>query len=82
MIDVAEFKEPAEKAIGKAEMQMATQLIASMTTDWQPELYDDEYHEALEKLIEEKSSTLTRLRPPGETEGSGQRHRLGFSPPA
>jgi len=54
LIDVSEFNEPAEKAIGKAEMQMAKQLIASMTTDWQPELYNDEYHEALEKLIEEK----------------------------
>lgn len=54
LIDVSEFKEPMEKAVGKAEMQMAKQLIESMTTDWQPELYDDEYHEALEKLIEEK----------------------------
>ena len=54
LIDVAEFKEPAEKAVGKAEMEMAKQLIESMTTDWQPELYNDEYHEALEKLIEEK----------------------------
>jgi len=54
LIDVSEFNEPAEKAIGKAEMQMAKQLIESMTTDWQPELYNDEYHEALEKLIEEK----------------------------
>jgi DNA end-binding protein Ku len=54
LIDVSEFKQPAEKAVGKAEMQMAKQLIESMTTDWQPELYDDEYHEALEKLIEEK----------------------------
>ena len=33
---------------------MAKQLIASMTTDWEPEQYNDEYHEALEKLIEEK----------------------------
>ena len=25
-----------------------------MTTGWEPDKYDDEYHEALEKLIEEK----------------------------
>ena len=37
IIDVAEFKAPAEKTVGKAEMQMARQLIESMTTDWQPE---------------------------------------------
>jgi DNA end-binding protein Ku len=54
LIDVAEFNEPAEKTVGKSEMQMAKQLIASMTTDWRPELYNDDYHEALEKLIEEK----------------------------
>jgi DNA end-binding protein Ku len=54
LIDVSEFKHPAEKTVAKAEMQMAKQLIESMTTAWQPELYDDDYHEALEKLIEEK----------------------------
>jgi DNA end-binding protein Ku len=54
LIDVSEFKEPAEKAVGKSEMNMAKQLIQSMTTGWEPEKYDDEYHEALEKLIEEK----------------------------
>ena len=54
LIDVSEFNEPAEKTIGKAEMQMAKQLIESMTTEWKPEQYNDEYHEALEKLIEEK----------------------------
>ncbi len=54
LIDVSEFNEPAEKTVGKAEMQMAKQLIESMTTDWEPEQYNDEYHVALEKLIEEK----------------------------
>ncbi len=54
LIDAAEFNEPVEKAVGKAEMQMAKQLIASMTSEWKPEQYNDDYHEALEKLIEEK----------------------------
>ena len=54
LIPVDEFNEPAEKAVGKAEMQMAKQLIESMTQEWKPEQYNDEYHEALEKLIEEK----------------------------
>jgi DNA end-binding protein Ku len=54
LADNSEFKAPAEKTVGKAEMQMARQLIASMTTKWQPEDYKDEYHEALEKLIEDK----------------------------
>ena len=35
-------------------MQMAKQLIESMTSKWQPEQYTDEYHKALEKMIEAK----------------------------
>jgi len=54
ILDVSEFKEPTEKTVGKAEMQMAKQLIASMSSEWEPAQYNDEYHEALEKLIEEK----------------------------
>jgi DNA end-binding protein Ku len=54
LVDVSEFNQPTEKTIAKAEMQMAKQLISSMTSDWHPEEYVDEYSEALEKLIEEK----------------------------
>ena len=54
LIDVSEFKAPAQKSVSKAEMQMAEQLIESMTTDWKPEQYTDEYRDALENLIEEK----------------------------
>ena len=58
-----EFNEPAEKAVGKAEMQMAKQLIESMTQEWKPEQYNDEYHEALEKLIEEKIEDPDKAAP-------------------
>ncbi len=54
LLDASEFKEPVEKPVGKAEMQMAKQLIQSMTSEWKPEKYTDQYHEALEKVIEEK----------------------------
>src|SRR5687767_4365183 len=54
LIPVEEFNEPAEKSIGKAEMQMAKQLIESMAAGWDPGQYTDEYSEALEKMIEEK----------------------------
>ena len=54
LLDAAEFKAPVEKAVGKAEMQMAKQLIQSMTSEWKPEQYTDEYHKALEKMIDEK----------------------------
>ena len=64
LLDASEFNEPAAKAVGKAEMQMAKQLIESMTTDWQPEQYNDDYHEALEKLIEEKIEHPTQTAKP------------------
>jgi DNA end-binding protein Ku len=54
LLDSSAFKAPMEKAVGKAELQMARQLIQSMTSEWEPEQYADEYHEALEKMIEEK----------------------------
>jgi DNA end-binding protein Ku len=54
ILDASEFKGPTEKAVGKAEMQMAKQLIESMSSEWNPEQYTDQYHEALEKIIEEK----------------------------
>jgi DNA end-binding protein Ku len=54
LLDASEVKAPAEKAVGKAEMQMAKQLIQSMTSEWRPEQYTDQYHQALEKMIEEK----------------------------
>ena len=54
LIDVDEFKLPANTDIGKKELQMAEALIDSMSDEWKPEDYVDEYREALEKVIEEK----------------------------
>jgi DNA end-binding protein Ku len=54
LIDVSEFKTPAAKGASTAEMNMATQLIKSMTTKWKPEMYHDDYREAVMKIIEEK----------------------------
>jgi len=72
LIDTSEFDKPAEKTIGKAEMQMARQLISSMTSDWHPEEYTDEYHEALEKLIEDKieHGDKTALKPTKKREAT------------
>jgi len=51
LLDASQFKAPVEKAAGKAEMQMAKHLVQSMTSEWKPEQYTDQYHEALEKII-------------------------------
>jgi len=64
LIDVEEFKEPKVTKVGKSEMQMAKQLIESMTSKWNPEEYTDEYHEALEKLIEDKIEHGGKAAPP------------------
>ena len=37
-----------------AEMKMAEQLVASMSTGWQPENYKDEFKDAILKLVEQR----------------------------
>src|SRR5580692_10830832 len=54
LLDASEFKAPAAKSIRKPEMQMATKLIESMSSKWEPSRYNDEYHKALEKMITKK----------------------------
>jgi DNA end-binding protein Ku len=54
LMDVADFKAPVAKAVSKPEMNMASQLIKSMSVKWNPEAYHDDYHETLEKLVDEK----------------------------
>jgi DNA end-binding protein Ku len=54
LLDAFEFKAPEAKPIRKNEMQMAEQLIESMSSKWEPRQYTDEYHKALEKMIEKK----------------------------
>lgn len=54
LLDVDEFKLPAAAPVGKKELQMAQALIDSMSEQWKPEEYSDDYRTALEKVIEEK----------------------------
>jgi DNA end-binding protein Ku len=54
LLDTSEFKAPVAKSIRKNEMQMTKQLIESMSSKWEPRQYNDEYHKALEKMIESK----------------------------
>ncbi len=42
-------------AISEKELQMAKTLIESMSTDWEPEKYRDEYRTAVLELIEQKA---------------------------
>ncbi len=56
---------PTPKAeIGQKELNMAESLIASMTDQWEPQKYHDEYRDCLMKVIEEKIQTGARKLPP------------------
>jgi DNA end-binding protein Ku len=63
LVDTSEFKAPAPKSIRKNEMQMAKQLIDSMSSKWEPRLFSDEYHKALEKMIEKKIESGGKFAP-------------------
>jgi DNA end-binding protein Ku len=54
LVDISEFKAPAESRVSKQELEMASKLVQSMTSRWKPEQYQDEYRRALERIIEEK----------------------------
>jgi DNA end-binding protein Ku len=54
LVNISEFKTPAARPASKPEMNMAAQLIESMTTKWDPEQYHDDYHASLQKMIDEK----------------------------
>lgn len=54
ILGMDEFKAPQEKASAKPEMNMAKQLIQSMTEEWKPDDYTDEYRDALQKMIDDK----------------------------
>ena len=50
----SDLKLPEKVEFRKGEMDMATELIARMTSKWEPEKYKDDYKDAVMKLIEEK----------------------------
>jgi len=54
ILRVSDFKSPAAATVGKQEMNMANKLIESMSTKWDPALFKDDFHELLEKVVEEK----------------------------
>lgn len=54
LIDSTELDVPGNVKLAKKEMEMARQLVGSMTGKWNPESYKDEYREALMEVIEEK----------------------------
>jgi DNA end-binding protein Ku len=59
------------------ELKMATQLIGSLTTDFKPEKYKDEYREQVMELIEKKAAgEEIHTVPTTEKEGGGRTRNL------
>ncbi len=54
LLELSEFRVPRRATAGRREMAMAKDLIASMTEKWDPDAWRDEYHEDLEKMVQEK----------------------------
>src|SRR5436309_13104707 len=54
LADTSKLHIPKKVEVGKREMNMATALVDSMSSKWNPEKYHDDYREALMEVIEEK----------------------------
>jgi DNA end-binding protein Ku len=54
ILGASDFKSPAASPVSKQEMNMANKLIESMSGKWDPATFKDDYHELLEKVVEEK----------------------------
>ncbi|MEY9933008.1 DNA end-binding protein Ku [Catenulispora sp. GP43] len=55
-----------------AELKMAKLLIDSLSTDFDPEAYQDNYREALEEIIEAKVAGREVVTPPAPADGGAQ----------
>src|SRR5712692_7348450 len=54
LAETSQLRIPKKVEVGKREMNMATALVDSMSSKWNPEKYKDDYREALMEVIEEK----------------------------
>jgi DNA end-binding protein Ku len=57
--DPAELKIPKRVSVGTRELKIATQLIDSLTTEWDPRRYKDTYRAAVQKVIDRKAKGET-----------------------
>ena len=68
LVDVSDYKipegAPAKHRISPKEMQMAEQLIDSMSGEWKPGDYRDEFRDRLRKVIEKRLKSKGVVTPP------------------
>jgi DNA end-binding protein Ku len=72
LVDTSDYKIPEGAAskhrISPKEMQMAEQLIDSMSSDWKPDDYRDEFRDRLRKVIEKRLKSKGVVTPPVDEE--------------
>ena len=54
LADLGDFRFPKAEGVRPAELKMAMQLVDSLSADWDPEKYTDEYRDNLMKVIQGK----------------------------
>tara|TARA_A100001391_G_C5084492_1_gene280786 strand:- start:15149 stop:16054 length:906 start_codon:yes stop_codon:yes gene_type:complete len=74
IVDLAEYSLPqgeaSEYRISKQEMDMARQLIASMTGEWKPEQYKDEFRHRLTQVIKKRMKANSIVDQTEQQEGT------------
>jgi DNA end-binding protein Ku len=55
LVDTAQFSLPSNKALRKAELDMARALVENLAAEWRPEKYTDEYRDNLMRIIQAKA---------------------------
>jgi DNA end-binding protein Ku len=72
LVDASDYKIPEGKAseyrVSDKEIQMAEQLIESMSDDWKPDDYRDEFRDRLRKVIEKRMKSKGVVTPPSDEE--------------
>jgi len=61
------LKNGSTTAISDKELKMAQTLVESMSVDWQPEKYRDEYRTAMMEIIEQKAQHKEIAKKPAPT---------------
>ncbi|TCV97764.1 DNA end-binding protein Ku [Luteibacter rhizovicinus] len=74
LVDTSDYKipegAPSKHRISPKEMQMAEQLIASMSGDWKPGDYRDVFRDRLRKVIEKRLKSKGVVTPPTDEEAA------------
>jgi DNA end-binding protein Ku len=71
LADLEDFKFPSSEGIRKPELTMARQLVESLSAEWDPSKYTDEYRDSLIRVIKGKlAGRKPRLREREDARGA------------